>query len=189
VLAISGTRADAEALRDEIAEVLTGMGLRLSPEKTLITHIDEGLDFLGWRIQRHRKRGTDRQYVYVYPARKALHAIMAKVKEACRLDTNLPLEILLHQLNPVLRGWANHFRFGCSKSTLGYLRFYLWQEVIRWIGRKHPRTGWRQLRRQYSTGNGWPAVGSVVLFNPETVRTERYRYRGRQIPRPWAQAA
>ena len=46
-LAISGTRAQAEALREEIAEVLSGMGLRLSPEKTLITHIDEGLDFLG----------------------------------------------------------------------------------------------------------------------------------------------
>jgi RNA-directed DNA polymerase len=38
------------------------MGLRLSPEKTCITHIDEGLDFLGWRIQRHRKRGTTRCY-------------------------------------------------------------------------------------------------------------------------------
>jgi RNA-directed DNA polymerase len=189
VLAIAGTRADAEALREEIAVVLTGMGLRLSPEKTLITHIDEGLDFLGWRIQRHRKRGTNRQYVYVYPAKKALHAIMAKVKEACRLDTNLPLEILLHRLNPVLRGWANHFRFGCSKSTFGYLRIYLWQEIIRWIDRKHPRTGWRQLRRQYSTGNGWPAVGNAVLFNPETARIERYRYRGTKITGPWAQAA
>ena len=56
------------------------------------------------------------------------------------------------------------------------------QEVIRWIDRKHPRTGWRQLRRQYSTGNGWPAVGNVVLFNPETARIERYRYRGTKIP-------
>ena len=58
------------------------MGLRLSPEKTLITHIDEGLDFLGWRIQRHRKRGTGKSYVYVYPAKKTLAAIMAKVKAA-----------------------------------------------------------------------------------------------------------
>ena len=40
------------------------MGLRLSPDKTLITHIDQGLDFLGWRIQRHRKRGSNRHYVY-----------------------------------------------------------------------------------------------------------------------------
>ena len=57
-LAVSGTKAHAEALKEEIAGVLATMGLRLSPEKTLITHIDEGLDFLGWRIQRHRKRGT-----------------------------------------------------------------------------------------------------------------------------------
>ena len=79
-LLISGTQADAEALREEIAGVLSRMGLRLSPEKTLITHIDEGLDFLGWRIQRHRKRGTDRCYVYTYPARKALRAVMGTVK-------------------------------------------------------------------------------------------------------------
>ena len=49
--------------------VLAGMGLRLSPEKTLITHIDKGVDFLGWRIQRHRKRGVGKRYVYVYPAK------------------------------------------------------------------------------------------------------------------------
>ncbi|MFD9603249.1 hypothetical protein [Streptomyces sp. NPDC059970] len=78
-LMVSGTRADAEALREEIAEVLsTRMGLRLSQEKTLVTHINDGLDFLGWHIQRHRKRGTDRCYVYTYPSRKALKAVMAK---------------------------------------------------------------------------------------------------------------
>ena len=46
-LMMAGTKDDAQALKEEIAGVLTGMGLRLSPEKTLITHIDEGLDFLG----------------------------------------------------------------------------------------------------------------------------------------------
>ena len=63
-LVISGTKADAEALREEVAGILSTMGLRLSQEETLITHIDEGLVFLGWRIQRHRKRGTNRCYVY-----------------------------------------------------------------------------------------------------------------------------
>jgi RNA-directed DNA polymerase len=72
-LTVSGTREHAEALRDEIAGVLSTMGLRLSPEKTLVTHIDEGLAFLGWRIQRHRKRGTGKSYVYVYPAKKWLN--------------------------------------------------------------------------------------------------------------------
>ena len=77
---VAGTRDDAVALREEAAQVLARIGLRLSEEKTLITHIDEGLDFLGWHIQRHRKRGTNQYYVYTYPSRKALRAVMAKVK-------------------------------------------------------------------------------------------------------------
>jgi RNA-directed DNA polymerase len=71
-LVVSGTKAHAEALREEIAGVLSTMGLRLSAEKTLITHIDEGLDFLGWHIQRRFKRGTSKRYVYTYPAKKHL---------------------------------------------------------------------------------------------------------------------
>jgi RNA-directed DNA polymerase len=64
VLVVSGTRADAERLRDELAEVIAPIGLRLSEPKTRIAHIDEGFDFLGWRIQRHRKKGTTKRYVY-----------------------------------------------------------------------------------------------------------------------------
>ena len=106
-LMVHGTQADAEALREEIAGVLATMGLRLSQAKTLITHIDEGVDFLGWRIQRHRKKGTTRRYVYTYPAKKALRAIMAKVKTLCRqVGTNQTLDDLLRRLNPALQGWC-----------------------------------------------------------------------------------
>ncbi|WP_326793053.1 group II intron reverse transcriptase/maturase [Streptomyces sp. NBC_00841] len=185
-LLVAGTAADAEALREEIAGVLSTTGLRLSPEKTLITHIDEGLDFLGWRIQRHRKRGTGKQYVYVYPAKKALAAVMAKVKTICRRNTNLTLADLLHQLNRVLRGWTAYFKHGCSKATFNYLRSYLWKEVIRWERRKHRRTPWKQLRRRYGI---WPADGDTGMFDPAKVRTKRYYYRGNRIPMPWPSAA
>src|SRR4030095_16392043 len=58
VVMVSGTRADTEALRTEVSAVIQPMGLRLSEEKTVITHIEEGFDFLGWRIQRQTSRGT-----------------------------------------------------------------------------------------------------------------------------------
>ena len=104
-LMVAGTKDDAQALKEEIAGVLSTMGLRLSPEKTLITHINEGLDFLGWHIQRHRKRGSSRRYVYTYPSRKAVKAVTGKVKNICRTtDTNLPLDALLLRLNPALQG-------------------------------------------------------------------------------------
>jgi RNA-directed DNA polymerase len=181
-LTVSGTRAQAEALREEIAEVLAGMGLRLSPAKTLITHIDEGLDFLGWRIQRHRKRGTSKHYVYLYPAKKALVAVTAKVKTICWQNTNQPLEDLLLQLNQMLGGWTAFFKWGCSSATFRYLRAYLWKRVIGWQGRKHRRTTWKALRRRYGR---WPSDGDVMLFDPAKVRTKRYLYRGTKIPTPW----
>jgi RNA-directed DNA polymerase len=185
-LAVSGTKAHAEALKEEIAEVLSTMGLRLSPEKTLITHIDEGLDFLGWRIQRHRKRGTGKSYVYVYPAKKALVAIMAKVKALCRQSTNLPLNVLLVHLNRMLRGWTAYFKYGCSNATFSYLRSYLWKQVIRWQERKHRRTSWKELRRRYGR---WPADGRVELFDPARVSAKRYYYRGTKIATPWPSTA
>jgi RNA-directed DNA polymerase len=181
-LAISGTREHAETLREQAAEVLSSMGLRLSPDKTLITHIDKGLDFLGWRIQRHRKRGATKRYVYTYPAKKALRAVMVKVKTQCRQNTNLPFDALVHQLNRMLRGWTSYFKHGCSSATFGYLRAYLWTQVIRWETRKHRRTTWRQLRCRYGR---WPATGSVELLDPAKVRTEWYVYRGARIPSPW----
>jgi RNA-directed DNA polymerase len=181
-LCVSGTRAHAEALREEMAEVLTGMGLSLSPEKTVITHIDEGLDFLGWRIQRHRKRGTGKYYVYVYPAKKTLVSVMAKIKAICRQTTNQTLEELLLQLNQMLGGWTAHFKWGCSKATFSYVRAYLWKRVTAWLRRKHRRRTWREVRHRYGR---WPAQGDVMLFDPARVPVKRYLYRGTKIPAPW----
>jgi len=188
-LVVSGTREDAEALREEIAGVLSAMGLRLSPEKTLITHIDQGLDFLGWHIQRRRKRGTDRYYVYTYPAKKAIASITEKVKALCRQDVNLPLEVLLHRLNAAMRGWCNYFRPGVSSAAFAYLRAFAWRRVFGWLRRKHPRSTWKDLRRRYCDAGWWPRDGKTALFNPAAVRTTRYRYRGTVIPSPWPQAA
>lgn len=185
-LVVHGTQADAVKLREEIAGVLSTMGLRLSPEKTLITHIDDGLDFLGWRIQRHRKRGTNRRYVYVYPAKKALAAVMAKVKMLCRqIGTNQPLDVLLDRLNPAVQGWCAYFRVGVSSATFSYLRHYLWQTVWRWLRRKHPKSTWKQIRRRYCNGGWWPATENRVLFDPGAVTTHWYRYRGNTIPALW----
>ena len=192
-LLVHGTREDAERWRDEIAQVLSTIGLRLSPEKTLITHMDKGLDFLGWRIQRHRKRGSGKSYVYTYPAKKALLAITAKVKTICQMSTNRPLAALIHQLNPVLRGWCSHFRPGVSSASFSYLRKVVWQLVMHWLRRKHAGRGhlaaWKDIRRRYCDGGWWPHAAEVKLYNPAAVRTMRYRYRGTRITSSWPDAA
>jgi RNA-directed DNA polymerase len=124
VVLVSGTRAHAEGLQEEVAAVLAPIGLRLSTEKTRVVHIDEGFDVLGFRIQRHQKRGTVKRFVYTYPSKKALASVKAKVRSMTRGATDQSLDVLLHRLNTVLRGWTNYFRHGVPKATVNYLRAF-----------------------------------------------------------------
>jgi RNA-directed DNA polymerase len=186
VVLIHGEHADAEHLHEEAAAVLAPIGLRLSDTKTTIAHIDEGFDFCGWRIQRHQKQGTAKQFVYNYPAKTSLRKVMATVKTLCRQGRNEPLSELLRRLNPVLRGWTNYFRHGVSKATFGYLRAYVWARVVNWLRRKHPHANWKWLRRRYLPG-WWPTEGDATLFDPNAVAIRYARYRGRTSDTtPWA---
>ncbi len=130
VVMVNGAQRDAEALRHEVAEVLAPMGLRLSEEKTRTCHIDEGFDFIGWRIQRRRRRGqSGKKAVYTYPSKKALASVMAKVRSLTARAKHRTLGDLLHSLNRVLRGWCNYFRHGVSSRTFGYLDHFTWWRI------------------------------------------------------------
>jgi RNA-directed DNA polymerase len=147
--------------------------------------IDERFEFLGFRIQRQTKRGSNKRFVYTWPSRKSLSSIMAKVKKICRQGMNNPLSDLLRQLNGVLRGWTNYFRHGVSKDTFQYLAQYGWERVVQWIRRKHRRANWGWLRRRYLANGWWPEHEGVALFRCGMVPVSRYRYCGTAIPSKW----
>ncbi|MEU6585974.1 group II intron reverse transcriptase/maturase [Nocardia sp. NPDC046763] len=195
VVLVHGGQHHAEQARTEVAEVLRPMGLSLSPEKTRVVHIDDGFDFLGWRIQRRVKRGTNRRkkVIYTYPSKKSLHSIVGKVRiMTSRSTTSKSLEELLKYLNSVVRGWCMYFRHGVSSATFRYLRHYMWREVGNWMKVKHRRMSWPNLRRRYSDPGYpvyWPAENGTVLYDPATIVIERYRWRGYTIPTPWSARA
>lgn len=187
VVMVKGTRQHAEHLREEAAAVLAPLGLRLAEAKTRIVHIDEGFDFLGFRIQRQPKRGSGKPTVYTYPSKTSLARVKAKIRSMTQQDYNQTLAVMLHRLAPVVRGWVNYFRHGVSKATFDYLRAFTWRRVIRWLRRKHPHANWKWLRRRYLP-RWWPTDGDVAMFDPMTVAVTRYRYRA-TIASPWPTGA
>jgi RNA-directed DNA polymerase len=187
VVVVSGTKDHAEALREETAGILRTVGLRLSQDKTRVVHIDEGFDFLGFRIRRAQKRGAVKRYVYTYPSKAALAAIKRKVKALTRGASDQPLATLLYRVNRVLGGWVNYFRHGVSYATFSYLHAFTWQRVSTWIRHKHPKASWKILYRRYRIRSG-PADGGVTLFKPQSVGIVRYRFRGHRIATPWSPA-
>jgi RNA-directed DNA polymerase len=138
VVLLTGAKEHVEALREEVAAVLAPMGLRLSEEKTLVTHIDQGFDFLGFHIQRKRQQGSKRMTIYTYPSKAALAAVKAKVRVLTQGNTDQTLANLLDRVNPVLRGWANYFRHGVSARTFSYLNAFSWRRVVNWLRQSTP---------------------------------------------------
>jgi RNA-directed DNA polymerase len=189
VVMVHGTRSDAEALRDEVAAVLAPMGLRLSETKTRVSHIDEGFDFLGWRIQRRDWRGrTGKKAVYTYPSKKALASIKGKVRRLTRRACHRTLGDLLRRLNPVLRGWCNYFRHGASSRTFSYIDHYAFWRVVGWLRKRHLGLNMHTLVRRYLPG--WEiSDDGIEMFRPSRFAVERYRYRGNKIPTPWTSVA
>ncbi len=185
VVMVHGTRGDAEALRDEVAAVLAPIGLRLSEHKTRVCHIDEGFDFLGWRIQRRNWRGRQgKKAVYTYPSKKALASIIGQIRQLTRRERHLTLADLLRRLNPVLRGWCNYFRHGVSSQTFNYVDHFAFWRVVGWLKKRHVGLNMHTLVRRYLPG--WRIHdGGIEMFRPNTVAIERYRYRGTRIPTPW----
>ncbi|MFR9750528.1 group II intron maturase-specific domain-containing protein [Nocardia sp. 004] len=147
--------------------------------------MDDGFDFLGFRIQRSRKKGNpNKRFVYTYPSKKALTSIVGKVRETTRRNSARNLANLLRTLNPMIRGWCTYFRHAASKTTFAYLAAYTWRRVFNWTVKRHPKTPVRKLRRQYFPD--WkPTDGDVTLFYADTAKVSRYRYRGTRIPTPW----
>ena len=190
VVMVRGERRHAEALREEVADVLAQLGLRLSPEKTRVVHIDEGFDFLGQHIRRQRKRGTSKYHVYTKPSEKAIQAIKGKVLgKTSRATRNWDLDKLIISLNQTLVGWATHFRHGVSKAIFSSIDYYAWGRLMRWIrakhrGKKH-NLGMKELRRRFCI-DGWRfAHNGVVFVGASSVTVTRYRYRGSRMPTPW----
>ncbi len=186
VVLLHGSRADADALWDEVGAVLAPMGLRLSVEKTRVCHIDEGFDFLGWHIQRRAWRSrTGKQAIYTYPSKKTLASILDKVRSLTRRAKHRTLADLLRRLNPVLRGWCNYFRHGVSARTFGYVDHFAFWRIVGWLRKRHVRLNMHTLIRRFLPG--WKIrAGNVEMFRPKHVAIVRYRYRGARIPTPWS---
>jgi len=187
VVLVDGTRSDVEDLREEIARVLQPLDLRLSPAKTQVGHMSEGFDFLGFRIQWRRKRGSTKWYVYTFIADRPVRSVKAKIRALTGRTSQQDLRTVLIRLNQIMRGWANYFKHAVAKHTFKALEIFAWRRVTRMLMQRH-HWKWTDVRRRLVTPTGrWrrPSADGIELFNVATVPVRRYRYRGNTIPTPW----
>ncbi|WP_227837059.1 group II intron reverse transcriptase/maturase [Nocardia aurantia] len=185
---VHGTQDDAEAMREQVGQVISPLGLRLSPEKTRVRHLSEGVDFLGFRIQWRRKRGSGKWFVYTFIGDRPIRSLKTKVRALTHRQSQQGLGYVIMRLNQILRGWSNYFKHAVAKSRFDALQHFVWQRVIRMLQTRH-RWSWHDIRRRYTTRTGrWlpiTAADGTELFDMGNVTVSRYRWRGHTIPNRW----
>lgn len=154
-------------------------GLELSPEKTKLTHIDEGFDFLGKHLQKERGR------LYIMPSVKNVQSICAKIRQAVRDCFGLSAADLIRRLNPIIRGWATSHRTVQSGDAFSSVEKETFAAVWRWCQRNHPNKNRTWIVRRYygitSRGrwgrfHAWDKARKrlVELVRPQDVPLVRY---------------
>ncbi len=130
----SRSREKLVEIRAEVEAFLAERGLELSPEKTCLSHIDDGFDFLGQTVRRFNGK------LIIQPSKKNRKAYLDKVRSIIKANPTLAAGQLIRMLNPLIRGWVNYHRHVCSKSAYQSTDFAIFKALWRWARRRHPKT-------------------------------------------------
>lgn len=161
VLLTNGTRRFAEELRQEFAQVLADLGLELSLEKTKVTHINDGLDFLGFHLRRRQSQKSAKMVVLARPTDKNI----VKFRETIRRITDRstvgddPVN-KIRAINAVVRGWANYYKFVNSSRVFCSLGMFVHKRLYLWLKAKHSNLSSRRSVKKY--------VCNTYLYFPRT---------------------
>ncbi len=137
-----------EKVMPVVVNFLAERGLTLSPEKTKITHITEGVDFLGWNMRKYNGK------LLIKPSKANIKAHLNKVKEIIKGNKAIKQVNLIHKLNPILRGWANYHRCMVAKQTFSYVDVQVWSMLWQWSTRRHSSKGARWVKEKYFKTRG-----------------------------------
>ena len=137
-----------QEVRPVLVEFLAERGLVLSPEKTRITHIEEGFDFLGWNIRKYNGK------LLMKPSKANVKAHLDKIREIIKGNKTAKQANLIRLLNPVLRGWANYHSHVVAKQTFARVDAHVWSLLWRWAVRRHPNKGARWVKEKYFKTRG-----------------------------------
>ncbi len=157
------TAASREIIENEIKPLVIGFlvkrGLSLSEEKTKITHIEDGFDFLSQNTRKYNGKLLQK------PSEKAIKSIKLKLHKTVSQNLGASAKQLIQQLNSVFRGWSNYHKHIVSKEVFTEIDYYLWRLLGRWCKRRHSNKSWKWITAKYFSASeencSFSAVGKT----------------------------
>jgi RNA-directed DNA polymerase len=145
-------KGSLETAQAQIQQWLSERGLELSLEKTLITSMDDGFDFLGYNHRHYNGK------LLIKPSKKKVLNFCKRIGKEVKAMYGCEQEVVIKKLNPILRGFANYYKGVVSKEIFSYISYRVWQYLWRWANRRHPNKRKKWVRKRYFktiNGNKW----------------------------------
>ncbi len=151
-----------EEIKQMVGDFMNERGLRLSGEKTAITNINEGFDFLGWNFRKFKGK------LLVQPSIKSKKKITEKLSQTAKYYREAKQELLIVKLNQITKGWAEYHHCVCAKSTFALIDHRLWEILWKWAKRRHPRKCNKWVKNRYwhsKCGRQWSfRTDTIILY-------------------------
>lgn len=166
-----------ETILPAVIKFLEKRGLQIQHEKTKISHITTGFDFLGQNVRKYNGK------LLIKPSKKSIKAIKHKIFDTIKECNGFSTEMLIFKLNPILRGWANYHRYVVSKEVFRKIDNDTFWALWRWAKRRHDNKLPKWIKKKYfkSIGNqNWVFAANsgknktVRLFNLESIPIKRF---------------
>jgi len=136
-------RKSLEVAQTLIQAWMSKRGLELSAEKTVITSMEDGFDFLGFNSRHYDGK------LLIKPSKKKVLAFCKRMGIEIKNLSGVEQEVLIKKLNPILRGFADYYKGAVSKETFSYISYRIWQYLWGWAKRRHPNKNTKWVRQRY----------------------------------------
>jgi len=160
-------KKDIEAVYGILEPYLEDRGLKLAEDKTKITHICHGFDFVGFNFKRYKSR---KGYIYlVKPSKDSIKVFKSKIDDICKECHGHNVDYLIDRLNPLIRGVSNYWKPSSAKEIFSKMDAYIWEKVFKFIKRLHPNKPRKWLYKRYLSGYIMDnPIDKWILIGPKT---------------------
>ncbi|STX81658.1 reverse transcriptase [Legionella busanensis] len=131
-------------VKSEVQTFLAAHGLTLSEEKTKITAISNGFNFLGFNVRRYNNSKT-----LVKPSKESIKDFLNKIRALIKSKPSVKASVLISQLNPVISGWANYYKHCVAQKAFAYVDSHIFRSLWRWAKKRHPNKSANWVREKY----------------------------------------
>ncbi len=142
------TEEIAKEVKELIKDFLKERGLELSEEKTVITHIDNGFDFLGWNFRKYNGK------LLIKPSKKSIDKVTEKISNTIEKGKTWKQEEVIDALNPIITGWSNYHQSVVSCKIFHKLDARIWYMLWHWAKRRHPNKPKQWIANKYWHSSG-----------------------------------